>query len=94
MVGAVCALRLLHGLAVEDGVLELKPGKASEELMDDWLDRGNVFPESEAVEARRRIDAALESRAALPQRTREMLRMEMERSEKRHKPAGGAAAVR
>lgn len=89
--GAMCALRLIHGLAVEDGVLELKPGKASEQLMDDWLARGNVFRELDAEEARQRIQEVLDTRAALPQRTREMLKLEMERSEKRRKPSGREA---
>lgn len=85
--GALCALKLIHGLAVEDGALELKPGKVSEQQMDAWLAQGGEFRDVEVEEARQRIEQVMETRAALPQRTREMLRQEMERAEKRRKQA-------
>jgi hypothetical protein len=45
--GALAALRLLQGLQLDGGALELKPGKNSEQIMDTWLSQGNSFSEEE-----------------------------------------------
>lgn len=84
--GALCGLRLLQGLVVDDdGALELKPGKQSEGLMDAWLVQGNVFSEADAAAAKKQVDQVLQEREQMPQRTKDVLKVEAGRAEKKRK---------
>ena len=84
--GALCALEVLPEVQIEDGNLELKPGKVTEKALESWRSGGHLFDaESEFAASRVRVQAVVSEREALPERTKEVLKLEAERMQKRQR---------
>jgi hypothetical protein len=77
-------MELLQGLRVDDSDLELKPGKASEQLISEWAEASGGLRDVDITQGRAAIQSCLAEReSSQPAQLKAVLRLEAERAQGR-----------